>query len=161
MGLAGISTAGRNETGKISAKAPEELGTAREPVPNTNAGAWDSVQDSVYHRSNWRSSGDRAEKTAEVKPPCKGDAKRGEQRGTSSTMGIFKKAKVEDNEEKKDLKANYATEDHKADLEALLRSFGTHATNVRRLRLSPAGFLAVMMMTQLDVTRERGRTSDT
>ena len=45
-------------------------------------------------------------------------------------MGLFKKAKPEETGEKKDLKANYTTEDHKTDLDALLASFGTNATKV-------------------------------
>lgn len=45
-------------------------------------------------------------------------------------MGLFKKAQPADTGEKKDLKANYTTEDHKTDIDQLLASFGTHATNV-------------------------------
>eukprot|EP00903_Cladosiphon_okamuranus_P018875 g17361.t1 len=43
-------------------------------------------------------------------------------------MGLFKKKKAEEGE-KKDLKANYTTEDHKTDIDALLRSLDTHPTN--------------------------------
>ncbi|CAN0052626.1 unnamed protein product [Ectocarpus sp. 4 AP-2014] len=42
-------------------------------------------------------------------------------------MGMFKKKQV-NADEKKDLKSNYTTEDHKTDLDALLDSLGTHAT---------------------------------
>ncbi|CBJ25862.1 conserved unknown protein [Ectocarpus siliculosus] len=42
-------------------------------------------------------------------------------------MGMFKK-KQANTDEKKDLKSNYTTEDHKTDLDALLSSLGTHAT---------------------------------
>ncbi|CAM9799376.1 unnamed protein product [Pylaiella littoralis] len=42
-------------------------------------------------------------------------------------MGLFKK-KVEGSGEKKDLKANYTTEDHKTDLDVLLSNFNTHPT---------------------------------
>lgn len=45
-------------------------------------------------------------------------------------MGLFKKKAPEETGEKKDLKANYTTEDHKTDLDALLSSLDTHPTNV-------------------------------
>lgn len=49
--------------------------------------------------------------------------------GAGSTMGLFKK-KVEETGDKKDLKANYTTEDHKTELNALLGALNTHATQV-------------------------------
>lgn len=51
-------------------------------------------------------------------------------KGTGSTMGLFKKKKPEETGEKKDLKANYTTEDHKTDLDELLKSFGTDPVQV-------------------------------
>lgn len=45
-------------------------------------------------------------------------------------MNPFKKKKMEETGEKKDLKANYTTEDHKTDLDALLGSLSTHPTQV-------------------------------
>lgn len=45
-------------------------------------------------------------------------------------MGLFKKKKPEETGEKKDLKANYTTEDHKTDLDELLKSFGTDPAQV-------------------------------
>lgn len=45
-------------------------------------------------------------------------------------MGFFKKKEAEDTGEKKDLKANYTTEDHKTDLDVLLSSLNTHPQNV-------------------------------
>lgn len=44
-------------------------------------------------------------------------------------MGLSKK-KVEESGEKKDLKANYTTEDHKTDLDVLLSNLNTHPTQV-------------------------------
>lgn len=44
-------------------------------------------------------------------------------------MGLFKK-KQANADEKKDLKSNYTTEDHKTDLDVLLSSLNTHATQV-------------------------------
>lgn len=45
-------------------------------------------------------------------------------------MGLFKKKVPEATGEKKDLKANYTTEDHKTDLDVLLNSLNTHPANV-------------------------------
>lgn len=51
-------------------------------------------------------------------------------KGHCSTMGLpFGKKKAEPGD-KKDLKANYTTEDHKTDLGALLASLNTHPTQV-------------------------------
>lgn len=47
-------------------------------------------------------------------------------------MGLFKKKAPEETGEKKDLKANYTTEDHKTDINVLLSSLNTHPTNVGR-----------------------------
>lgn len=46
-------------------------------------------------------------------------------------MGLpFLKKKPKDTEGKKDLKQNYTTEDHKTDLDTLLKSLNTDATQV-------------------------------
>lgn len=52
------------------------------------------------------------------------------QRGHCSTMGLPFGKKKADTGDKKDLKANYTTEDHKTDLSALLASLNTHPTQV-------------------------------
>lgn len=51
-------------------------------------------------------------------------------------MGLFKK-KQEPAGEKKDLKQNYTTEDHKTDLGELLSSFGTDANKVSTHHVVP------------------------
>lgn len=66
-------------------------------------------------------------------------------------MNLFKKKKVEETGEKKDLKANYTTEDHKTDLDALLGSLNTHATQVHTY----IGFWFWFLVQQ---TEHRGRT---
>lgn len=47
-------------------------------------------------------------------------------------MGLpfMKKKQATDTGEKKDLKQNYTTDDHRTDLTELLKSFGTHAEQV-------------------------------
>lgn len=72
-------------------------------------------------------------------------------------MGLFKKAQPADTGEKKDLKANYTTEDHKTDLNALLSSFGTHATNVGLASLGASCRGSIARVLQRGATPERGR----
>lgn len=54
-------------------------------------------------------------------------------------MGLPFMKKAKETGEKKDLKENYTTEDHKIELSELLKSLNTDATQVSQLRGLPGG----------------------